>query len=111
MIRELPAFLNALLGTVAAFARGFVEELPLIGGALKKIFSVADSVGASGPLGVIGAFLIGKSIKDVMGVFGIADKSMKKLNKFFDNTVKFVAGAGEGIISKYFFGTTIVIGP
>lgn len=105
MIRELPSFLNALLGTVAAFARGFVEELPLIGGALKKIFSVADSVGASGPLGLIGAFLIGKTVKGLLDVLGLGTDTMKSIESIFGRLVKVVSGNGEGVISKYLFGT------
>jgi len=104
LISELPLFLNALLGVVSAFVRGFTEQLPIIGSLISGIFSTANVLGLAGPLGIIGLFLVGTKGLSVFKYFDVFKDSISTLENFISKSKTIILGQGEGIISKYLFG-------
>jgi tape measure domain-containing protein len=104
LITELPQFLNALLGIVSSFVRGFTEQLPFIGGLIKSIFNVGDFVGISGPLGIVGAFLFGGLAAKTLKTLGIGKDAIEGIEGIFGKIGAIVTGKDDGIISKYLFG-------
>jgi len=104
LIEELPQFLNALLGIVSSFVRGFAEQLPLIGSLIKGIFNVGDVVGVSGPLGLLGAFLFGGVAAKTLKFLGIGKDAIEGIEGIFGKIGKVITGKDDGIISKFLFG-------
>jgi tape measure domain-containing protein len=103
-IREIPDIINALLGAVSAFIRGFVEQLPIIGQALKSVFAVGDRLGVAGPLGLIATYFFGKSFSAFKGLFASADDVVGKTGGLFSNLVSILSGKDDGFLSRFFFG-------
>jgi tape measure domain-containing protein len=62
VIREFPKVVNVFGGAISAFFRGIIEELPILNTAIKGVFSVFDTVGLAGPLGIFGTIFFGKKL-------------------------------------------------
>lgn len=105
-VKTIPQIINALTGFISAFFKGFTSQLPsLLGPISSFIFSIANLIGAAGPLGLIGTFLIGKSLN----LFSLIAKlgPVKDLLEYFD--IKVGEGSKEsqgkvGKIFQYLFG-------
>lgn len=104
LIEELPSFLNALLGVVSSFVRGFAEQLPIIGNLISGIFNISDVVGVSGPLGLLGAFLFGKIAANTLKTIGIGKDAIESIETLFGKFTSIVTGNSDGFISKFIFG-------
>lgn len=108
MIRELPKFLNALMGVVSSFTRGFLEQMPLLGTAIKGIFGLLDSVGGSGPLGLLGSIFFGVGLAKLMASLNILKGPIESIFTVFKNISAIIFGDSkgkrDGLLSTYFFG-------
>ena len=126
---QLPPLINAITTAFSSFARGFLEQMPLMIGSISKgLFALGDMTGTSGAMGVIGGLLFGKlGVSGFKGVMGLADglkgilgiasegdkdaagkdaagKAAKKVS-MFSSVKTFVSGEGEGVLSRHLFGT------
>jgi tape measure domain-containing protein len=102
---ELPEIINALGAFFSGLGRGLLENLPLsVGKVFQSIFQVLDKyTGLSGPLGIFGAFLFGKTIKDFFKVTKGAKGGVEGL---FETLQKFMSSRGKnwGAIGEFLYG-------
>jgi hypothetical protein len=104
-IREIPQILNALLGMAAGFVRGFVEQLPLIGVALKSAFDITSIFGLAGPLGLFMLYIFGKSTSTLFGSLKITKDLVEGISKTFSYLAKVLRGRAGGYVVEFLFGT------
>lgn len=108
LIREMPKFLNALLGAVASFTRGFLEQMPALGAAVKSVFAVLDAAGGSGPLGLMGSIIFGVGLAKLLSALNILKGPIENVFTIFKNIGNIVFGDSKGkrngLLSTYFFG-------
>jgi tape measure domain-containing protein len=101
-IREIPQILNSLTIMTGAFVQGFLDQMPVISGAISAIFSVASAFGLAGPLGLVGLYFFGGAIGPLMLQFKATKSFAEHIGKF--HTWITGLGASSGIIGKYLFG-------
>ncbi len=106
-IKEIPLILNAFGSFVSSAFRGFVEQLPIIGSFISSLFSLSSKIGIAGPVGVIGAYLLGKNLNLLQVLSKIeplnAILTMFNLN-FEEGKDSIKSNAVIGRIFSYLFG-------
>lgn len=105
VIKEIPFILRTALGFVSGFVRGLLSEITLIGPAFKSVFAIGDAIGISGPIGLIGAWLFGSNLVGLLGSFDKTKSFSEFFSGKFDLISKTITGKGDGVLSKFFFGS------
>lgn len=90
--KEIPQLINAALTVGSALTKGFLDQIPIIGAAFNKLFSIMDLAGLSGPAGLIAGIFGGKLIYDALNSMDILGKKTKK---FFASFGKLGTAAGN----------------
>jgi tape measure domain-containing protein len=102
-IAEIPNILSSLLGLITSFTEGFLTNLPIIGGAIKALFSFSDMFGLSGILGLVGTVLFGTGVVSLLKGFGIIESAAMLFGTKMTKLATFFMGKG-GLVSSALFG-------
>jgi len=102
IIRDLPSTLSIVFGAISNFFRGVIEQIPLLGTALKGVFNIADVAGLAGALGLFGVFLFGKYT--IGTISKIAKAPLATITRLFVASKAAILGQSSGILSQYVFG-------
>jgi hypothetical protein len=102
-VKALPNLISAGVGFASGFLQGFLESIPVIGSAIKGLFSTADFWGLSGTLGFIGALLFGKDILRLVSYLGFFESQIESMLGVIARVGRFMGGS-DGVISTLLFG-------